>query len=770
VSRRRKGGPAAPPARPAAEAAAPRPRPRVALALLGAGVLAAGAALFFRPDRPRATGAATAPRPNVLLVTVDTLRADRLGSYGYAAAATPALDALAASGVRFETATAHAPLTAPSHASILTGLTPPRHGVRDNGQALGPAPATLAKAFQSSGYATGAFVSGFPLDRRFGLLRGFEEYDDRLPHGDDARRASYVERPGPGTTAAALRWIDAVPAGRPWFAWVHYFEPHSPYEPPAVLRARFAAHPYDGEVAAVDVEVGALLRRLEERGRRSNTVVLVTADHGESLGEHGEETHGVFVYEATLRVPLIVAGPGVSAGVVSRATARGIDLFPTLLDLAGVAVPGGVEGRSLRPALGGAALPDAPVYGESLFTRLNLGWAPLHSWRSGRFKLVDAPRPELFDLAADPGETKDVAAAHPDQVESLRRELRAALSAAERAQAGSPGPPTPYPDPETARRLAALGYLGGGGGGDGAAVSGRDPKDGIALVNRLERAVAEARARPAWAAGELQAVLSADPGLSLARRYRAVALAGAGDAAGAVRELQALEKASAARADDLVLLAECLRLSGRAPEALAALDRAAALGPVQPDALLTRAQVLIASGRAAEAQAAYERILAARRDDAAALRGLGDLALARGDVAGAESYYARVVRQEPQDARALVKLGIAQVRGGNVEAALTSFREAVARDGGSPEALLALAGALAKTGRAAESLPYFERAVAAGARTPVALNGLGFARLQAGDARGALESLRASLAVEPRQPDVAQAVAEIRRGLQAERP
>jgi choline-sulfatase len=727
----------------------------------GAAALAAAGALvlYFRTPS-RATGSPS--RPNVLLVTVDTLRADRLGSYGYAAAATPELDALAAAGARFESATAVAPLTAPSHASILTGLTPPRHGVRDNGQALGPGAPTLAEALRSAGYVTGAFVSGFPLDRRFGLGRGFDEYDDRLPHGEDPRRAAYVERAGPETTAAALRWMDSVGAGRPWFAWVHYFEPHSPYEPPEPWRARFAKRPYDGEVAAVDAEIGALLRRLQERGARANTVVLVTADHGESLGEHGEETHGVFVYEATLRVPLILAGAGVPAGKVAGATARGIDLAPTLLDLAGAAAIG--EGRSLRPALDGTAVRDEPAYGESLFTRLNLGWAPLHAWRSGRFKLIDAPRPELFDLSADPGETRNVAAAHPDVVESLQRQLRAALAAAP-----APNAPGATPDPEVARRLAALGYL-GGAGAPPAAASGRDPKDGIALVNRLEGAIAEARTRPAWAAGELQAVLAQDPALSLARRYRAVALAGAGDAKGAVRELEQLEAAGAARADDLVLLAECLRLAGRAGEALAPLDRADAMGPVQPESLLTRAQVLMAAGRPADAQATYERLLAARGDAVAALRGLGDLALARGDVAAAESYYARVLERDPRDAGALVKRGVAQVRSGRVEAALASFRAAVERDAANPEALLALAGVLAKTGRAAESVPYFERAVAAGARTPVALNGLGFARLQAGDARGALESLRSSLALEPRQPDVAQAIAEIRRGLPETRP
>jgi arylsulfatase A-like enzyme/tetratricopeptide (TPR) repeat protein len=731
-----------------------------ALGLAAGLAVAAIAGGFWLRSRPPVPAA----RPDVLLVTIDTLRADRLGCYGHAGAATPHLDGLAARGARFETAVAHAPLTTPSHASILTGLTPPRHGVRDNGRALVGGVPTLAEAFRAAGYATGAFVSAFPLDRRFGLDRGFDRYDDRLPHGDDPRRASYVERPGPATTAAALAWIDGQPAGRPWFVWVHYFEPHSPYDPPEPFRARLTGRPYDGEVAAVDAEVGALVERAQRRSPGRPPIVLVTGDHGESLGEHGEETHGVFVYDATLRVPLILAGPGVPVVVVSGGAARGVDVAPTLMDLAGLLPPATIDGRSLRPALAGGTVPDEPAYGESLFTHLNLGWAPLRAWRRGRFKLVDAPRPELYDLSADPREAHDVAAAHPEVVDTLRRELGAALAAAERTKT-SPGPTTPYPDRDTAARLAALGYLGAGGAA-GAGTSGRDPKDGIALVNRLERAIAAARTRPEWAARELQALLAEDGGLTLARRYRAVALAGAGDAAGAVRELERLAKAGAAGPDDLVLMAECLRLSGRSAEALAALDRAEAQAPGRPEVLLTRAPVLLALGRPADASAAYEGVLAARPDNAAALRGLGDVALSRGDARAAEAYYARLLRQEPRDAGALVKLGVIQVRTGRLPEAISSFREALARDPSHAEAVLALGGALAKSGRAAEAVPYFERALAAGARTTAVLNGLGFARLEAGDPRGALEGLRASLRLDPRQPEVAEVARRLARDVE----
>ena len=252
--------------------------------------------------------------PNVLLVTIDTLRADHLGSYGAANAMTPTLDALAKRGVQFETALSHVPLTGPSHSSILTGRTPPGHGFRNNGgYVLAPTLRTAAEDFKQGGYRTAAFVSAFPLDRRFGFDRGFDVYEDHLPRGNDPRRTPYVERHADATTDAALRWLGAPSPGaasNPWFMWVHYYDPHAPYEPPPDFAERFRNAPYDGEIAFVDRELSRVLKAIEQRGELDRTVVLVTADHGESLGEHGEGAHGLFLYDATIRVPWIMAGPG----------------------------------------------------------------------------------------------------------------------------------------------------------------------------------------------------------------------------------------------------------------------------------------------------------------------------------------------------------------------------------------------------------------------------------------------------------------------------
>ena len=348
----------------------------------------------------------------MLLVTIDTLRADHVGSYGYQAASTPTIDALATRGVRFETSVVHTPLTGPSHASILTGQTPLVHGFRNNsGYVLAPQVKTAAEDFRQAGYRTAAFVSGFPLDRRFGFDRGFEIYDDRLPKGNDRRRTPYVERFADATTDAVLRWLPTPgPATAekrtPWFLWVHYYDPHAPYEPPADLAERFRASPYDGEIAFVDRQLARLLQALDVRSDTARTIVLVTADHGESLGEHGEGTHGIFVYDATLRVPMGHGGAAHRRG--SRVARQSPD--PSTCCRRSPTTPGFPReamsrGGLLRPAADGREMADEPTYAESLYPELELGWAPLHAWRTSGIKYIKAPHPELYDLEKDASET-----------------------------------------------------------------------------------------------------------------------------------------------------------------------------------------------------------------------------------------------------------------------------------------------------------------------------------------------------------------------------
>jgi choline-sulfatase len=702
-------------------------------------------------------GARPSERPNLLLVTIDTLRADHLGCYGYRAAATPALDALSARGVRFRTAVAHVPLTGPSHASILTSRTPLGHGVRDNGGYVLPAAVrSVAEDLKLAGYRTAAFVSGFPLKRRFGLDRGFDTYDDQLPRGKDARRTAYVERTADRTTEAALRWLEKAPlpaaSTAPFFLWVHYYDPHAPYEAPAEFTAR-AASPYDGEIAFVDAQLARLLRRAEQGP--TPTLVLVTADHGESLGEHGEDTHGIFLYDSTLRVPLLLAGPGVPSGRVVETVARGIDVAPTLLDYAGLTARG-MEGRSLRSAASGAELEDAPAYAESLHSQLQYGWAPLHAWRTARYKLIEAPRPELYDLQSDGQESQDLSARDPARLEGMRGELRKLMATTAPSAAGEV-------DPETAQRLAALGYVGTAGAG-APAPSGRDPKDGIQLATRLGRnGMTVARTEPGKAIPELTALLAADPGMLVARRTRAVAYEAAGQYQAAVRDLRELEKRGALTAEDAVVLGDNLRLAGRGKEAVEVLQRTARENPKFAQPWLSLAAVFVQGRDIRSAAAAYGKVLEIDPDHGEARRGLGDIALIQGDLEAAAKQYDRVLELEAEDVGALTKLGVVRVRTGQPDAAILLFRKAVERDPRNGEALLYLAGALASNGRPAEAVPFFEQALAVSPPTTMALNGLGLTRLGLGDRGGAAKAFRESLRLDPQQPDVTRALQDLGR-------
>jgi arylsulfatase A-like enzyme len=383
------------------------------------------------PLQPTASSGA-----NLLLVTIDTLRRDRLGAYGSTAGLTPVLDGLAGGGVRFTHAYSHVPLTLPAHASILSGRVPIRHGVHTNGSAGLPAEVpTIATMLKGEGYRTGAFVGAFVLDARFGLSRGFDEYDDRYPQGQGPTFA-FSERRGADVVQAAASWIQSGPAAGPWFAWVHLFDPHAPYEAPEEYRqgTRQKAEgrmPYDAEVAYADAMIGRLLDRLRAGGLLDRTLIVVTADHGESLGDHGETTHGLFAYDATLAVPLIVKGPGVGQGVVDS-TAGHADVLPTIADLLGIASPSGIDGVSLiHPANG-----RGPLYIEALDASFTRGWAPLHGAIADGWKFIDLPEPELYDLARDPGETRDLSASDPErlaqmqaQFEGFREHLRALAQA-----------------------------------------------------------------------------------------------------------------------------------------------------------------------------------------------------------------------------------------------------------------------------------------------------------------------------------------------------
>lgn len=436
---------------------------------IGLGVLLAALCTCAGEPRPVPTG------PSVLVVTIDTLRADHLGVYGHERARTPAIDGLAAAGVRFSRAFATTPLTLPSHSSIMTGLYPPRHGARDNGIfRLAAENVTLAERLSELGYDTAAVVGAFVLERRYGMDQGFATYDDGF-----TRRAfedGFLERPASEVADRAIAWLENH-AERPFFLWAHFFDPHAGYAPPAPYDAQFSDAPYDGEIAYTDAQLGRILAWLAAHGR-DDVVVVVTSDHGESLGEHREDTHGYGLYDATLAVPLLVRGPGVPAGRVVSQVVSNAGVTPLILDLVGAAIPEGLDGHNL--ARFWAAEPPAdspPVYAETLATRFAYGWAPLYAIRTQRYHYVRAPRPELYDVEHDPAQLRNLLAEGGSSADSLLAVLdpvRATLDGILQAQPDQLQG-TPLTDEER-RNLEALGYLRSGPDRPSTAM---DPKDGL---------------------------------------------------------------------------------------------------------------------------------------------------------------------------------------------------------------------------------------------------------------------------------------------------
>jgi arylsulfatase A-like enzyme/Tfp pilus assembly protein PilF len=621
-----------------------RPRAPRVLGIAGAGLAALAlvfAAAWWRSRPPRTEAEARArllrrtPAPsglNAVVVTLDTLRADRLGCYGFRSVETPSIDAVAAQGVVFEQATATAPMTLPSHASIFTGLIPPKHGVRDNGGFFLEAErVTLGERLEEAGYATGAFVGAWVLDSRWGLDQGFDVYADRFDLSKyRVVNLGTVQKRGDEVMDAALAWLETV-KGRKFFAWVHLYDPHTPYEPPEPYASRYPSQMYLGEVAYTDHVVGRLVAWLKAAGLAGRTVLVLVGDHGESLGEHGERTHTFFVYDATLHVPLIVRTPWGDRGR-SRAQVSTVDVLPTLLDLLGLPPQPGIDGRSLaRLVLDPSAQADGLAYAESYFTRFHYGWQHLRALRDGRFKYVDAPRPELYDLRRDPGEKDNVYKAHSRRGEELRARLEALAGSGAQA-----APDKDALDPETLQRLAALGYVGGGPSVDPEAVL-PDPKDKIGLFARIGEARAAAKdGRLEDAVATIRAVIAEDPGVIDAH----TALGGW------LRELKRPEEAIAAykRALEvqpesevaLAALAEVYRAQGRPDAAIEGYSTVLRLEPRQPHMWYQLATLFLDLGRAKDAERTFRQALEHNPKMGAAYNSLAALAFERGELTEAE--------------------------------------------------------------------------------------------------------------------------------------
>ena len=675
----------------------------LAAAAIAAAAVALGAIAWIVAGR---TGAASFERradQNVLLITIDTLRADALSSYG-GPAKTPNLDALAAAGTRFDFAHAHAVLTRPSHASILTGTYPFQHGVRDHsGYRLKPELPTIATMLKARGYATGAFVGAVPLERRFGLDRDFDEYDDRFGRTGNNSDFTLAERPAGEVVDAALKWIQGRQVR--WFAWVHVFDPHAPYAPPPPFDTEYAGRPYYGEVAYVDKALGPLLDAARTGNRP--TLVVVTGDHGEGLGDHGELTHGLLAYETTLRVPLIVTqlATRTGSGVVSHFPARHVDLLPTILDALAVPIPDGLPGRSLLP---GAQLPpdqDVSSYFEAMSAMLNRGWAPLQGTLAGHEKYIDLPKPELYDLASDPKEERNVVDTRTDR----RRVLEARLRDFHAAPPGERFAESP----EVAARLQSLGYTSGSAPRKAAYTEDDDPKNLMELDQWIQQGIeAWQHGRKDEALRTYERIIQRRPSMAIGYRNLAFLQWQAGEAAAAIATLERAFKANAIEPGMTTQLGSYLAEAGRPADAIALLEPLASQAPDDPDALNALGIAYARQGHSDKADATFRRALAQNPANVQALENVGTLEVQRGDLAAARRALEQAVAVDPRSARAHNGLGVVAMREGRREEAFAQWKRAVELAPGDFDALYNLGMELEKAGRRDEARPYLERFVA----------------------------------------------------------
>jgi arylsulfatase A-like enzyme/Flp pilus assembly protein TadD len=664
-------------------------------------VAAVAAAAFAAVASGTFASPPAADRTNVLLVTIDTLRPDRLSCYESKFVQTPALDALAARGALFERAFAHTSVTLPSHTNILLGLTPVAHGVSENSRArVAEGFLTLAEHLKAAGYSTGAFIGAFPLDARFGLNQGFDVYDDKLP-SQSSYPGAFSERKAEDVVAAARGWIARQKEA--WFCWVHVWDPHAPYRPPEPFASRYKDDPYSGEAAYVDAELGKIFADLAPSGAAGRTLIVVTSDHGESLGEHGELTHSYFAYNSTINVPLIIAGPGIEARRI-KAEAGHVDIFPTVCEAVGVRPPPLLQGRSLGPLLRGKTLPARPVYIEALDSYLNKGCAPLRGFISEGRKYMESPIPELYDLDKDFAETTNLAprtdlGPFKKRYQDLERSL----------QGEFPKPAGRTLDRQAQERLRSLGYVVSSGPRRKTTFGPEDDlKTFLPFQQKLERAI-----------------ISAD--------------------SGRVEESLALYASLAKERPDFTpvhtYLAQTLISLGRMDEALKALDEAFRYDPDNFAILTAYGTILVQAGRYDPAVGILERALAILDTDPEPWDSLGIAEWRRGEYQKAKTYYEKALSLDPTYALAAANLGALYFtlygerdrKPENLVRAIEYYQKAVETDPGMNLGYRGLGVALKTAGRLPEAAAAWERAVALDPSDAFSTISLGEAYLDLGD-------------------------------------
>lgn len=726
-------------------------------------VLAGGAWWLLSPrasnsangaDLGRMAGRGAPGDLNLLVITLDTTRADRIGAYGNKDIETPTLDRLAREGVLFEQAMAVAPLTLPAHSSIFTSRFPPEHGVRDNGGFfLSPQQLTLATLLKRKGLQTGAVVAAYVLDGKWGLNQGFDTYVDDF---DLSRLSGFalgdVQRPGNEVVDRALPWLEKV-KGQRFFAWLHFYDPHTPYDAPEPFKSRYADHPYNGEIAFVDAQIARVIAFLEQNGLLERTVVAVIGDHGEGLNQHSEGTHGFFIYESTTRVPFIVRAPFErTRGRRVADPVRSVDLFPTVLDLMGVPTPKGIAGVSLVPLMTGARKTlDLEGYAEALYPLHHYGWSELRAWRAGRYKAIDAPRPELYDLERDPQETTNLYAERRPLADGMIARLR---QQEKEHAGGSEGlaAPSPEVDPEARARLAALGYVGSFVATVSAPASDRaDPKDKIELFNLMTdaRESAKEEGSAAKIAAMYRKVLADDPKVIDAWFNLGNVYYRAGQYEEAIEHFS---KALELKPDydlPVINMANAYRRLGKDEAALAGYEHYLTIDPKNAHVRYQIGEIYMDRGETARAEQNFRQALEINPREASARNALGVIAFTRGDraaaerevraalemkkdvrlahynlalfaeerndLATAEAEYRKELELHPNAYKAAFNLGRLYERLGNPTAQIAALKQSVEQNPAFPEGKLFLAKAYLDAGtNLAEATELARQAIARG--------------------------------------------------------
>lgn len=642
---------------------------------------------------------------NLLIITIDTLRADHLGIYGHDDVLTPNIDNLGQNGVLFTRAISHVPLTLPSHCSLFTGNLPLNHGVRDNGYRLPDFNVTIAEILKQKNYRTAAFVGAFPLDSRFGLNKGFDVYDDSYGSRNPVRDLSFIERKAEEVNKRAIRWITDNKENL-FFVWIHYFDPHAPYEPPPPFDLEYAGREYDGEIAYSDRVLGELLEKLDRLDLTEKTLIVLTSDHGEGLGEHKEKTHGIFIYDSTLRVPLIFSNPKIlpKGKIVAEQIAL-IDVMPTALDLMGWDPIPKTEGKSQKSVLAGKkSLPGRICYIESVAAMLDRNWAPLQGVRSEEWKYIDAPEPELYDLRKDPEENNNIIDKKPEIAKRLKEDLQSMIENSTRTAV--PRPSESKMDEDTRKKLRSLGYISGrniGGEKDR-----QDPKAMIELDNLFNDAVIASETGNMEEASRMyDEVLRKQPDFIMAYEYAAYNYYKMGKIAESIALLERSVERNAANPSLQARLGLYYQEIGKIEESIEILERVVDEDNSYAEAFNYLGVSYFKKGLIENAISSFERSLALDTDYPMARNNLGNCYLAQKNYGLAIEEYKKAIAEDDRLASAFNGLAVAYYRLESVDNALRNWEASLAIDPGQTDTLYNLGRVHLRLGHKQKALEYF---------------------------------------------------------------